>query len=211
MSYEMKNLMLSVVLAFVCCLVNAQNVIKLARPDMDKGSSTMKAIANRSSCVEFNDKRLSLNELSSLLWAANGINRPESGKRTAASAMNKQDIDIYVFTDEHIWLYVPTESELRKVADGDNRQVFGEAGMAPVILLLVSDVAKFGDVATPEERLLWGAMDAGIVSQNIAIFCSANGLGTRPRAWMKKDEIRNMLGLSELQVPMLNMPVGFSK
>ena len=73
--------------------------IKLSSPDKNRGSSVMKALSDRHSDREYAAKELSLQDLSDLLWAANGINRPD-GKRTAPSALNKQDIDIYVIMKE---------------------------------------------------------------------------------------------------------------
>ena len=84
------------VLLFITAM-HAQDLkkIQLNNPDKNRGSSVMKALSDRRSDREYANKELSLQDLSDLLWAANGINRPD-GKRTAPSALNKQDIDIYV-------------------------------------------------------------------------------------------------------------------
>ncbi len=82
--------------------------------------------------------------------------------------------------------------------------------MPPVVLLLVTDISRFR--FGPEElKREWGAIDVGIVSQNISIFCAAVGLGTRPRASMDREKIRALLKLKETQFPLLNHPVGHKK
>ena len=92
--------------------------IKLSSPDKNRGSSIMKALSDRHSDREYAAKELSLQDLSDLLWAANGINRPD-GKRTAPSALNKQDIDIYVIMKEGAYLYDAKANSLQPIAKGD--------------------------------------------------------------------------------------------
>ena len=94
--------------------------IKLSSPDKNRGSSVMKALSDRHSDREYAAKELSLQDLSDLLWAANGINRPD-GKRTAPSALNKQDIDIYVIMKEGAYLYDAKANNLQPIAKGDHR------------------------------------------------------------------------------------------
>ena len=79
--------------------------VKLNEPDLDRGGSLMRALADRRSVREYADRALSLQDMSDLLWAANGVNRPASGKRTAPSAMDRRDIQIYVLTDKGVYLY----------------------------------------------------------------------------------------------------------
>lgn len=193
-------------------MLNAQQVevIKLTPPNMNRGTSIMKALADRRSATEYSDKMLSLEDLSDLLWAANGINRPEEGKRTSASAMNRNDVMIYTFTAQGVHLYDVENHRLMPVAGGDHRsKLFGERGMAPLIVLLVSDVAKLGDSGDMRKEL--GAIDVGLAAQNIALFCSGNGLATRPRASMDREGIKTLLKLTEFQLPMLNHAVGYPK
>lgn len=193
--------------------INAQQneVIKLKAPDMDRGSSVMKALENRKSTNEYSDKMLSLDDLSDLLWSANGVNRPEEGKRTSASAMNRQDVSVYTFTNEGVHIYDAVAHELKPVVQGDHRKLFGERGMSPLIILLVTDISKFGEMGTDELRREWGAIDLGLVSQNIALFCAANGIGTKPRAGMDREGLKKLLQLNDFQLPILNHSVGYPK
>ncbi len=184
--------------------------IMLKAPDMTRGCNIMQAFGNRASVTDVDSRDLSIQDLSDLLWAAFGINRPESGKRTAPSAMNSQDIDIYVFLASGVYRYDAIENTLIPVVAGDHRSVIRGRGFnnAPVFLLLVSDISRFkhGDEAL---RVGWANMDGGIVSENIALFCAGVGMGTRPRAGMPVDELKELLWLTTDQRLILNHPVGY--
>lgn len=169
--------------------------IQLNAPDTQRGDAVMTALKNRKSTREFSTKELSLKDLSDLCWAANGINRPESGKRTAPSAMNRQDIKVYVCMADGNYLYNPQKNTLEPISTGDVRPV-----KAPVCLILVSDTSSD-----------WGAMDAGIVSQNISLFCAGTGLATVPRGSMDKEALKKALKLTGNQTLFLNHPVGYFK
>lgn len=186
--------------------------IKLNAPDKNRGTTVMKALADRHSVREFATKELSVQDLSDLLWAANGVNRPD-GKRTAPSALNKQDIDIYVILKKGAYLYNAQSHSLQPIAEGDHRPAVGGGqdfvNSAPVSLVLVSDLSRFGSASDANKMM--GAMDAGIVCQNINLFCAATGLSTVPRATMDKATLITVLKLSANQLPIMNNPVGYPK
>ena len=192
----------------------ADKVSRLPKPNLNRNSEVMEAFANRHSTREYAAKALTLTDLSDLLWAANGINRPEEGKRTAPSAMNKQDVDVYVVLPEGTYLYDAKAHQLNLVAEGDHRGAVagGQAFVksAPVSLLLVSDLSRLGDAKNTHTQLM-GAVDAGIVSQNISIFCSAAKLATVPRASMDTAKLKSVLKLTDTQLPLMNHPVGYHK
>ena len=196
--------------------VRAQSLrpIQLDAPDKSRGTAVMKALSDRHSERTFADRMLSHKDLSDLLWAANGINRPD-GKRTAASAMNKQDVDVYVFTKEGAYLYDAKAHRLDPVAEGDHRPLIAGSqtfvNEAPVCLLLVTDYSRFGTAGSKEHRKLMGAFDAGLVSQNVALFCSGCGLVNVPRASMDTAALKKLLKLSDTQLPVINQPVGYKK
>lgn len=171
----------------------------------------MEAFAQRQSIRTYSDKELSTQELSDLLWAANGINRPEKGMRTAPSALNYQDVDIYVCMASGAYLYDAKGQQLVPVVQEDLRGIVGGAQafvkQAPVVLVLVSDLSKMRGGDTEANRLI-GAMDAGIVSENISIACAGLGLATVPRASMDKEQLAQKLELKSTQVLLLNHPVG---
>ncbi len=107
----------------------------------------MTALAQRASVREFDTPSIGHRDLSDLLWAANGINRSEEGKRTAASALNAQDIDAYVVLKSAVYHYDAHNHLLELVVEGDYRDVIAgrQEGIekAPLILLLVSDISRF--------------------------------------------------------------------
>lgn len=195
-------------------LINAQNLkeIRLNTPDKTRGANIMKAFANRHSDREFANKDLNIQDLSDLLWAANGINRPSDGKRTAPSALNKQDIDVYVIKQDGAYLYDAKQHSLKPITAGDHRSAVAGGQdfvkTAPVCLVYVSDLSRFGKDISEQTRLM-GAMDAGIVSQNVNIFCAGVGLSTVPRASMDQNTLKKLLKLSDSQIPMMNNPVGY--
>jgi len=220
--------------------------IKLNEPNKTRGLPVMQAFALRASVREWSDKDLSLQDLSDLLWAANGVNRPD-GRRTAPSAMNAQDVDIYVFLKDGGYKYDAASHSLLPIVAGDYRLAVtpprGGPGAkppakpgekpeakpempppaakpevkpgppptpAPVLLILVTDTGKFR-MGEPDMKFRFGALDVGIVSENIGVFCAGTGLATRPRAGMDTAKIKELLKLTETQVPLLNHPVGYPK
>ena len=187
-------------------------IINLKKANLNRGLPVMEALSVRASSSNFSSKKLNLQDLSDLLWAANGINRPDEGKRTAPSAINAQDIDIYAVFEEGIYLYNPKENTMNLVAEGDFRKDVAaqqdKMANAPVFLVLVSDISKFtrGDDA---QKMIWASEDAGIVSQNINIFCAAVNFRTRTRASMDIPKLRKSLKLRDTQFPILNNPVSY--
>lgn len=207
----MKNLLLLMVIACIGTGIQAQELktIKLNKPDTKRGLSFMEALTKRQSTREFANRPVELQDLSDLLWAAVGINRPESGKRTAPTAMNKQEIEVFVCLPEGAYLYDAQKHELNPVSKGDFRPAVGGGqnfvNDAPVCLVIVADLEKFnGEILMP-------AVDAGIVSQNISVFCAANGLVTVPRASMNQEQLKQALKLKASQRPLMNHPVGYAK
>lgn len=188
--------------------------IKLNAPDKKRGVSIMEALEKRHSVREYANKALSQQDLADLLWAANGISRPATGKRTAPSAMNMQEVAVYVCLPEGAYLYDDGTHSLQPVVKKDLRPlVAGQqkfAAEAPVCLVLVADIARFqsGDKA---QNLLMGAVDAGIVSQNISLFCAGVGLESVPRASMDQVGLRKALNLKDSQHLLMNHPVGYTK
>lgn len=209
----MKSIFLSLVAACMLSGAYAQTLspIQLKAPEKKAGLSVMETLANRHSTREFSNKKLTLQELSNVLWAANGINRPEKGMRTAPSAMNAQEVDVYVCMEEGAFLYDAKSNQLQPVIQEDLRGLVGGKQAfvinAPVVLLMVSDLSKLPG-GNSEQTKLMAAIDAGIVSQNISIACSGLGLITVPRASMDKEALAQKLKLKSAQLLLMNNPVG---
>jgi nitroreductase len=208
----MKRLTFFCLIVFFTSNLQAQvlDTVVLNNPDKTRGLPVMEAFSLRASVREWSDSMLSMQDLSDLLWATDGINRPDEGKRTAPSAMNAQDVDLYVFTREGVYLYNAPAHALYPVSGGDHRELPGMTS-APVNIVLVSDISRFryGNDST---KLILAAMDAGIVSQNIALFCAGMDMVTRPRASFPDiPKMKETLKLSDNQHLMLNHPVGYRK
>ena len=154
--------------------------IALPAPNMSGGKPLMTALKERQSIREFSSQPLAAQELSDLLWAGFGVNRPEIDHRTAPSTMNMQAIDLYVVRVDGVYLYEAKPHELRQVATGDFRPKTGgkaELQRAPVILILVADHGRMTK-AKPETRDFYAAIDAGFICQNVYLYCASAGLAT---------------------------------
>ena len=187
-------------------------VIKLNAPDKTRGSAIMKALNDRQSAREFKVESLRAQDLSDLLWAANGINRPD-GKRTAPSCRNFQDVEIFVVLPEGAYYYDAKEHALNPVAAGDYRGAVASgqdfAKQAPVSIVLVADMTKYGNMS--ESSKLMAAIDVGIVCQNINVACAGLGLATVPRGTMDQATLRTVLKLGDQHLLLINNPVGYPK
>jgi SagB-type dehydrogenase family enzyme len=204
----------SIAIALNTLYAQESKTILLNPPDLTRGLPVMTALSLRASATEFDTTSLNLQDMSDLLWAANGINRPESGKRTAPSAMNSQDIDIYAVMKSGVYLYNAKNHCLDFIIDGDHRALIAgrqeNFAQAPFFCVLVSDISRFSR-GNDSTKLVIAAYDAGIVSQNISIFCASVGFATRPRASMDQEKLREILQLKDSQHLMLNNPVSYKK
>ena len=205
----MKKLMFTLMLAAVAVNMNAQEVKQLPQPDMQLGVTLTEALQKRRSDREYNaDRDITDQQLSQILWAACGVNRPDKKLLTIPTAINAQDIQVYVCRKDGVALYQPYDNTLKKVSSEDIRPLLAERQQnmknAPVFLLIVSDQEKFRHNAE-----VYGAMDAGYASQDICLMCAALGLKTVPRAMMNKEAVAKALGLGEKQILELNHPIGY--
>jgi nitroreductase len=186
----------------------------LKEADKTLSTTLMQALSDRRSDREFADKQISLEELSSLLWAANGINR-ENGKRTAPSAVNAQDIDIYICMANGAYLYDAKKNQLRCITTEDIRSAVAgnQQVMAPLFLVMIADLSRYPErISSDRARCeLMANVDAGYVSGNIGLYCAAANLVTVPRATMDKATLKKALKLTDSQLPILNNPVGYAK
>lgn len=193
--------------------VKAQDNIQLPKPSMDNQVTLLQALQNRHSSRDFADREIPDDVLSTILWAACGVNRPDNGKLTAPSASNAQDIRVYVVRKDGAYLYKAQDNSLQKVSDKDLRGAVASrqtvVATAPLALVLVSDHGKFGGNSDRASRV--GAVDAGYVSQNICLVCTALGLNTVPRMTMDSETLRQELKLDDTFDFLLNSPIGYPK
>jgi SagB-type dehydrogenase family enzyme len=175
--------------------------IELPDPQTKGGMPLMEALQNRKSDREFSAEKLPEQVLSNLLWAAFGMNRPESGKRTAPSARNWQEIDIYVALEKGLFLYDAVSHSLNPVLPVDLRAKTGMqdfVGKAPVNLVYVADFSRMGN-ASDEQKRMYSAADAGFIAQNVYLFCASEGLGTVVRGALDREALAEAMKLGPLQ------------
>lgn len=185
--------------------------IKLPAPRTEGGKPLMEALKDRRTIRSFSDKELSLQELSNLLWAAFGVNRPEEGKRTAPSAVNWQEIDIYVAKKDGLYLYSANKNVLIKILDEDIRGATGGQDFvkdAPINLVYVADYSRMGN-APNERKDFYSATDTGFISQNVYLYCASEGLGTVVRGSVDKEKLHKTMKLKKNQKIILAQTVGY--
>jgi nitroreductase len=178
--------------------------IELPKPQTDGGRPLMQALKERRSTREFGPEKLPPQMLANLLWAAWGVNRPD-GRRTAPSASNRQEIEVYVATAEGAYVYNAKEHRLEPVVKEDIR---GAAGYeeAPINLVYVADLSKGGgtDNAT-------ASADTGFIAQNVYLFCASEGLATVVQGSVDRASLTKALKLRPEQRITLTQTVGYPK
>ena len=187
--------------------------VKLPKPQITKGKPLMEVLADRSSARSFSAEKLSDQELSNLLWAAFGINRSDTGKRTAPSAVNWQETDIYVATADGLYLYDAKNNMLRQVLSQDIRALTGRQDFVkevPVNLVYVANFSKMVN-ASKEEKDLYSAADTGFIAENVYLYCASEGLGTVVRGSIDRQALAKAMKLRTEQRIILAQSVGYAK
>jgi len=194
-------------------LITAQELkpVALPTPQTSGGKPLMQVLKERKSVRDFGPELLSRQILSNLLWAAWGINR-EDGRRTAPSASNHQEIDVYLIMADGAYVYDAKANTLKPVVQTDLRKLAGTQAYvadAPVNLVYVADTAKLG--GDDAARLATANADTGFISQNVYLFCASEGLGTVVRASVNRADLGKALNLRAEQRIILAQSVGYAK
>jgi nitroreductase len=224
-SYCMEVIMNSRLLSVACLLfsfllvtitsVCADEIapIQLPQPQMDGGKPLMQTLQARKTTREFAADPLPMQTLSNLLWAAWGINRPDSGRRTAPSALNRQEMDVYVFLAAGGYLYDAKANSLVPVASGDIRAMTGTQDWVKASPLDLVYVADFARMSTGEEaqKMVLAAFDTGYISENVYLFCASEGLGTGFRVSIDKPKLAELMKLRPDQKIMGAQSIGLMK
>ena len=187
-----------------------ETAIKLNAPDMTNGTTLMTALQNRQTNRSFATRELSWQQLGDVLWAAGGVNRPESGRLTSPTARNAQEIDIYAFTPAGVFLYDPAGHQLQRLSDKDERAGLytrGNFGKAPLILVFVGNFDKMGGF-DDEGRNFYTATDVGFVSQNVYLYCATQGLNTVVCGSFNREHAGKVLNIKNGKL-LLAQPVGY--
>lgn len=198
-----KNLLAICALFFSMTGMTGQN-ISLPAPHLADNVSLATALQNRCSQRSYDSTRpLDKQQLANLLWAAWGYNR--ESKRTAPTALDKQDITLYVFLTEGIYRYDARENLLVEVAQGDHRATTGKqpfVATAPVNIVFVSDTRLL-------DNAVMSAVGCGAISQNIYLYCASAGLATVVRGSFDTEALTALLKLDPAQKIMLTQSVGY--
>jgi nitroreductase len=188
-------------------IAEAEGVIKLSKPDLKKGVPMMEALSKRKSERNLSDKKLTLQQLSEVLWAADGVNRPD-GKRTSPAAMAKYAVDIYAVLPEGVYLYDVAKHELTLVAKGDFRKDSGRQDfvyIAPLNLVYVLNLKNWQDMRMPipeQKRDRWIAVEMGCIAQNVHLYCASEGLGTVIRGMIDESRFSEVIKVKPEQILM---------
>jgi len=185
----------------------------LLPPSLSGGMPLISALSGRRSLREFAPDPLPEQVLSDLLWAAGGINRHDVDGRTAPSAMNAQEVQLYVAMPQGLFLYEPKAHALRLVVASYVRRVTGNQDFvdtAPLDLVFVADHARMTLVPAAQREAYAYAM-AGAMAQNVYLYCASEGLATVIRAWFDRDALARAMGLQADHQLLLAQTVGAIK
>jgi len=187
--------------------------IRLPPPGVTDGMPLMRALAARQSQREFKTTVLPEETLSDLLWAAAGVNRPELGGRTAPSAMNAQEVDVYAALATGLYRYDPIAHVLHLAVAADVRRVTGYQDFvdtAPLDLVYVADHARMKMIPA-SHRESYASIAAGAMAQNVYLYCASTGLGAVMRAWFDRVALGQSMGLDADRQILLAQTVGMLK
>jgi len=185
--------------------------IDLPAPQWERAEPLLKLLAQRRSSREFSPKSLPLEMLSALLWAAFGVNRSTTGGRTAPSAHNWQEVEVFAVLSDGAYRYDAAMHRLHLMRSGDLRALTGVqdfVGGAPLDLVYVADFAKMTD-ATEEQRTFFASADAAVIAENVYLFCAAVDLATVVRGLLDRRKLAAALGLTSSQRIVLAQTVGY--
>jgi len=196
-------------------LTSAQDLasIRLLEPQLEGGRPLMQVLKDRQSSRAFSTEKLPIQVLSNMLWAAFGVNRADAGKRTAPSARNWQEIDIYVATADGLYLYDAKGHMLKRVLAEDIRAMTGRQTYvreAPVNLIYVADFSRISS-ATDADKAFYSAADTGFISQNVYLYCASEGLATVVRGLIDRPALATAMRLRSDQKVILAQSVGYPK
>mgnify|MGYP000166714601 FL=1 len=192
---------------------DADSVTHLPPAKTSGGMPLMQALSARQSQRDFDPKPLTLQTISDLLWAAAGVNRPDLKGRTAPSAMNAQEVDVYVALPAGLYRYAPATQTLQLVSATDVRRVTGYQDFvdsAPLDLVFVADHARM-KLVPAAQRESYASAAAGAMAQNVYLYCASKGLATVIRAWIDRAALGQAMGLGNDQQVLLAQTVGRPK
>jgi SagB-type dehydrogenase family enzyme len=190
---------------------DAATILDLPTPQTQGGLPLMEALRLRASHREFSPRPLPADVLSTLLWAACGVNREADTGRTAPSALDAQEVEVFVALPSGAYRYEAPKHELQLVAAIDLRRLTGYQDFvdtAPLDLVYVANYSRLGRVPVIQ-RESFASVAAGAIAQNVYLYCASAGLASVLRAWIDRDALANALGLAHHQHVLLSQTVGY--
>lgn len=209
----MKTILLLLVLTLLGGATHAQN-IQLPTPQKSGGKPLMECLNERQTDRGFDSKKISLQDLSDLVWAANGINRPKADKRTVPTATNWQEMELYVALEEGIYHYNAEKHELELVKKGDFRKECGSqpfVAKAPACFIYTANHNKKGKITDPEKQKEYSFHHTGYMAQNVYLVCASKDMATVILGMVNKEELAQVIGLPENHIVIFTQPVGYKK
>lgn len=214
----------AVILAMTTTLIMTAQERKLPAPSFSGGMPMNQAVANRHSVRKFDPSReISDSVLGQLLWMTAGINRPDAvpghlnipANRSNPTALNRQEIRLFVFDNRGVWEYLPSSHSLSLAKEGDHRNLISGTKDfhqdfvldAPVSIVFVADMSRLPE---GDQTKAMALVDAGIACENLNLACVSEGIATVPRATMDTEAISELLELTPRQIPIMNNPIGYT-
>ena len=194
--------------------------LHLGHAERGGGRPLMEVLSARQSTRRFSPRELEPHIMGNLLWAANGVNREDvtdadgvtsvAGKRTAPSARDAREIDIYILTERGVYLYIPDKHIAQPIKGGDFRkEVLGKSAFAyeaPIVLVYVASAKKM-EKFDPATKDIYAAVDCGFISQNVYLYCASEHLATIILGNFDKEAAKKVLGLKNDKA-LFAQPVG---
>lgn len=217
--------MSALMLTMAAALIMTAQEKKLPSPSLKGGMPMNEVVANRHCIREFDSSRaVSDSTLGQLLWLTAGINRPNAApgrfgvpaNRCNPTALNWQEIHLFVFDKNGVWEYKPSSHSLTLAREGDHRNLIAGTKEfnqdfvlnAPVCVVFIADLSGLPE---GDQTKTMALVDAGIACENLNLACVSEGIATVPRATMDREGIAKLLGLTPRQMPVMNNPIGYAK
>ena len=175
--------------------------IKLPTPDKTNTTTLIQALEQRHSDREFSDKAVDNQTLSSILWAAYGVNRTD-GKRTIPTALDKKDLNVYVFNSDGIWLYDANENTLKKQSSENKLDLFRSQDYMNAVSTVLVYTGSTEDYAV---------MHAGAAYQNVELYAAANNMASIVRGYFEHEKVAQALNLPAGQRVIISQAIGWKK
>ena len=175
--------------------------IQLPNPEKTNKTTLIQALEQRHSDREFSDRAIDNQTLSTLLWVAYGVNRPD-GKRTIPTALDKKDLNVYVFNKDGIWLYDAGSNTLKQQSNENHLNLFQKQDYMNAVSTVFVYTGSTEDYAV---------MHAGAAYQNVELYAAANNMASIVRGYFDHEKVQEVLKLPDGQRVIISQAIGWKK